>query len=488
MSMSIEEYLLIFLGILMISSSVFLFINYFKRGMNLPILESKSKRYRYNFSSKIEKSIRSLTIKNELNVDIKNYTSSNKNPISLLPDNKELSYVRENKSNINFINYKNNNKKFPFVSVIVPVRNEAEFIERCIISILSQNYPYFELIIVDDNSSDNTLKIIKDIKSNKNYKSIGLPVEKLKIVSLKGKPDDWTGKTWASEQGFLESKGDILLFTDGDTNYVSKDVILQSISYMQKEKLDVLTGVPSSENLSNISSKITIPFWESIFSLFGVNSSKVNDPKSKVAFLIGCFIVIKRKVFVDIGTFESVHDALQEDKALGVILKNNGHNLQLVKLKEMVYTIWCDDLKSLWYGIGRTLAPIIIKNKAKIISNICIIFFASVLPFILLPFTLISNLESFSNLHLLQGLFISKFILLISEIIPCSLILSLFLIKSKEYGINPLYSLTALFSSLFIFVACLYNVIPIIIQGKSKSILWQNRCYTYNKQQEGFTI
>ena len=454
--------------------------------MSLPILESKLKKYNYSKALNFEQNVHYLTIKDKFDVGIENYNSVNKNPLSLLPNLQKISDNNQNKVNVHS-NY-NNKKKFPFVSVIVPVRNEEEYIERCLLSILSQNYPYFELIVVDDNSSDNTLKIIMDIKNKRNYKSIGLPVEKLKIISLKDKPDNWTGKTWASEQGFLESKGDIILFTDGDTNYVSKDVILQSISYMQKEKLDVLTGIPTSENLSTLGSKITIPFWESIFSLFGVNSSKVNDPKSKVAFLIGCFIVIKRNVFVDIGTFESVHDALQEDKALGVLLKNKGYSLQLVKLKEMVYTIWCDDLKSLWNGIGRTLSPIILKNKAKIISNLFIIFFASILPFIFFPITVLINFQNFSNGHIFQDVSDLKFTFMVFEIFSCSLIFALYALKCKEYGVNLFYSLTTLFASLFIFVACLYNVVPILLNGKSQSIFWQDRHYTYNKEQEGFTI
>ena len=153
-----------------------------------------------------QKNIRGLTNKDEFEKGIGNYNSANKNPLSLLPNLQKMSGNNVNKVDT-YLNYYNNKKDFPFVSVIVPVRNEEKYIERCLLSILSQNYPYFELIVVDDNSTDNTLKIIKDIKNKINYKSIGLPVEKLKIISLKDKPDGWTGKTWASEQGFLESKG-----------------------------------------------------------------------------------------------------------------------------------------------------------------------------------------------------------------------------------------------------------------------------------------
>ena len=110
----------------------------------------------------------------------------------------------------------------PFVSIIVPARNEQDNIERCLLSLLHQDYPNFEVIVVDDNSTDNTLKIIQDIRCR--IRGSGedkpLPIDRLKIMSLTEKPDKWTGKTWASEQGYLHSSGNILLFTDADTCYM----------------------------------------------------------------------------------------------------------------------------------------------------------------------------------------------------------------------------------------------------------------------------
>ncbi len=134
-------------------------------------------------------------------------------------------------------------KNLPFASIIVPARNEEEHIERCLLSLLSQEYPYFEIIAIDDSSTDGTLKIMHDIKDKTNKKKkTGLPTDKLKIISLKDKPENWTGKTGAPQQGYLQSKGDVLLFTDADTDYARKDVILQTGIYMQKHGLDVLTG------------------------------------------------------------------------------------------------------------------------------------------------------------------------------------------------------------------------------------------------------
>jgi hypothetical protein len=105
---------------------------------------------------------------------------------------------------------------------------------------------------------------------------------------LTHKPDNWTGKTWTLQQGYLQSSGNILLLTDADTYYSSKDTILLTISYMQIQNLDVLIGIPSID-LRDFWSKIIIPVWDLVSVLFGVNIADVNNQKSKVAYLMGSF-------------------------------------------------------------------------------------------------------------------------------------------------------------------------------------------------------
>jgi chlorobactene glucosyltransferase len=378
---------------------------------------------------------------------------------------------------------------FPFVSVIVPARNEEKYIERCLLSLLSQDYPNFEIIAVDDNSSDNTLKIMKDIKNKIRKKTnTGLLPDKLKIISLKIKPDGWTGKTWASEQGYLQSKGTILLFTDADTNYVCRDVILQTVLFMQKEGLDVLTGVCSPEKLSNFWAKITIPLWDFVSILFGIGSGDVNNPKSKIAYLMGSFFLVRRKVVTAIGAFESVRDEIQEDKALGVIIKKRGYNLRAVILKEMMYTLWVDDLATLWDGIGRTLAPLVMKNRFKVISNLFIIFFATILPFVLFPVTLSIAVERLSLIPIYQIAFNIYLYLPLLNLIPCIMVFISFSTICKVYKIKSFYSLGSLFAAIFVISACTYNIASLMVFGKTSPIMWQGREYIYNKEQSGFTI
>ena len=92
---------------------------------------------------------------------------------------------------------------------------------------------------------------------------------------------------------------------------------MTAISYLQNQNLDILTGFPFIE-LRDFWSKVIMPVWKVINNTFGINAIDINNPKSDGANLNGCFIVIGREVFQDLGTFEAVRDSIREDEALGM--------------------------------------------------------------------------------------------------------------------------------------------------------------------------
>ena len=491
---NMEIIILLMLVSLTIFSCSYLYRLSYRSQFSIPIIKSEQEKW-FQLSNLKSKEIKIYS-------KIKNSTNKYQKYITISKNNSSKSghhnQMKKNKSiSLSTIDKYNN---LPFVSIVVPARNEEKSIERCIRSLLNQDYPEFEIIVIDDNSTDNTSKILKNIKDNTTCQNVSSTIEaaltsstdKLKIITLKSKPDGWTGKTWASQKGFLESKGEIILFTDADTYYSKRDTILQTVSYMQREKLDVLTGIPTSEKITNFWSKITIPIWDFIGILFGVGSAaEVNNPKSKFAYLMGSFFLIKHEVLRNVGTFESVHEEIQEDKALGIIIKERGYRLRLVKLKDMVYTLWADDLVTLWYGIGGTVAPLVIKNKPRVVINLLIIFFSCILPFILLPFTLLVALEVlfpllFTDIHEIPFHF--EIYLPILSLMTCLFVFVFSSIKGSEEGIPAAYTLGTPFGSGFVFIACLYNIVPLLIYGNTKSILWQGRQYTYKKEQEGFAL
>jgi chlorobactene glucosyltransferase len=366
----------------------------------------------------------------------------------------------------------------PFVSIIVPARNEQDNIERCILSLLHQDYPNFEVIVVDDNSTDNTLKIIQEIKGR--IRGSGedkpLPRDRLKIISLTEKPDKWTGKTWASEQGYLHSSGNILLFTDADTCYMSRDAILQTVSYMLKQNLDVLTGLPLIE-LRDFWSKITMPLWNHFSILLGANTGAMNNPKTKVAYIVGGFFLISKKVLEEIGTFQSVRNAIHEDAELGSRVKNAGYSIRIVRIDNGVSGLWSRDLQTLWYGIKRTFVPM---NKWKVLASLITVFFMALLPFLLLPYNLLLAIDmSSSQLSWIsdiskqgpqQQLTLLSFYL---NLTSCIIIIISTAVKDiKKYRMTPTYSLLSFLGAGFIIISYIANMISLFTK---QSISWRGR-------------
>ena len=146
---------------------------------------------------------------------------------------------------------------------------------------------------------------------------------------------------------------------------------------------------------------------------------------------------------------------------------------------------------TLWHGIGRTVAPLVIKNKPRVVINLLIIFFSCILPFILLPFTLSVALEIlfpllFTDIHEIPFHF--EIYLPILSLMTCLFVFVFSSIKRSEEGIPAAYTLGTPFGSGFVFIACLYNIVPLLIYGNPKPILWQGRQYTYKKEQEGFAL
>src|SRR5919205_521960 len=357
---------------------------------------------------------------------------------------------------------------YPFVSIVVPARNEQNNIERCLLSLLSQSYPNFEIIVIDDNSTDDTLRIIKKIR---NEMRTGTLKDRLEIITLSEKPKEWGGKTWACEQGYLRSRGDILLFTDADTYYNNKNILSLAVSYMKEECLDVLTGNPHTE-LPDFWSKVSMPLWNHFAIISGADTAAVNNPRSNMAYLVGSFFMIYRSILEKVEGFSGIRNAIHEDVALGMHIKRAGYNIKIVKLGVLVSALWSRDLPTLWHGIGRTLAPM---SKFLMIINFLVIFFMALIPFLLLPYTVsIARAEHSFNL-----------MLLILNVACCLIIIVGTACKNiKKYKISPLYSTLILIGAVLIIVAYIVNMTSLLRPSKAKLLSWRGRNLVYKRKKE----
>jgi cellulose synthase/poly-beta-1,6-N-acetylglucosamine synthase-like glycosyltransferase len=263
----------------------------------------------------------------------------------------------------------------PKVSVILPARNEEMFIEKCINSLLEQDYQNYEIIAIDDMSDDNTGELIKKI-AKKNSKVIH--------VLAGPKPDKWIGKNWACIEGFKKSSGELLLFTDADTSHTNRTISL-SVDHLLSEELDSLTVIPKMLCL-DWWTKITLPVL-STFLHTRFSALRVNDPSKKTGYFFGSFFIIKRKTYEAVGTHESVKSEIVEDGALGKKVKEQGFGLKMVRGEHLVEAVWARDLTTLWHALKRLMIPLYIQSSKMAVGIFFAVLFLLFMPFPILAYS-----------------------------------------------------------------------------------------------------
>lgn len=202
---------------------------------------------------------------------------------------------------------------FPKLSVIIPARNEEDNIERCVLSILKQDYDDLEVIIVDDNSTDNTYNIITGIA--KKYKN------RLKIVKNKKLPEQWMGKNWACHNGYLASNGEVLLFLDADTYFIDDKALKKSVTELTDNNIGLLNCIPYQKTVT-ISEKAILPI---IFWIINTGfSHSVNKKTPHFAFAIGMFMMFSRQSYEAIGGHKEVKSCVIEDIELSKNIVRKG--------------------------------------------------------------------------------------------------------------------------------------------------------------------
>ncbi len=349
---------------------------------------------------------------------------------------------------------------FPMVSIILPSRNEEKYIEKCLDSLLEQNYSNYEIIAINDSSADKTGEIIK------RYSMIH---RKIIHVESQPKPDGWTGKNWACYQGYLQSKGELFLFTDADTTHSTSSISL-AVTYLISEQLDTLTAIPKI---------VAYDFWTTItlpilwtFSVARFSALKANNPKTKVGYFFGSFFIITRKAYETVGTHKSVKEEIVEDAELGRRVKEQGFSLRVVHGEKYIKAVWARDTSTLWHGLRRLLIPLYKKEKIKAYIMVIATFVLLLLPLIILPFSIIIAIDGkyvINNLIILFLSIMSILLLVINNVLQ---------LKYTVFQ-NPWYALSFPLAGSFVLVAFISS----IIHSKQKNVInWRDRKYSIREE------
>lgn len=354
-------------------------------------------------------------------------------------------------------------KSKPKVSIIVPARNEERAISKCLQSLLSQDYDNYEVIAIDDSSTDNTFTIISELSKNN---QILIPIK------CPPKPNDWIGKNWACFQGYKKSTGEILLFTDADTIH-RPDALSSAINTMMHDKIDALTLVPKLL-CQDMITKFTLPIL-SVFLHSRYSPLRVNNPKNKIGYFFGSFYLISKINYEKIGTHEQVRRELVEDGALGRIVKEQRMKLRLVRGENYVEALWARDPRSLWHALRRIIIPLHTEKKKSALMITVFIFFILMQPFLTLPLSLLYLTE-----NPLKGPLEIICLLTIILMLICSIVQSRFgLLQKSIYGLGFVLGCTVITAS---FMTSAFS-----LEG-NRMVKWRDRTYLVGTKQHPFHL
>ena len=357
--------------------------------------------------------------------------------------------------------FKNKNNSTPKVSVILPARNEENYISKCLGTLSIQDYKDFEVIAIDDSSEDKTGEIIEKFAKEDS---------KIIHVAAREKPQNWMGKNWACMEGFKKATGDLMLFTDADTKF-EKNVITLAVSHLQSENLDALTVIPRLRCIDKIT-KITLPML-STFLHSRYSALNVNNPEKKVGYFFGSFFVIKRKVYEEIGTHEKVKQEIIEDGALGKITKESGYALKMVRGEHLIEALYSRSSKEMWNGLKRLMVPLYHQNSGSAIGVFFAVLFILFMPIPLLAYSIIAFESNLSFI-----------ILLISSVISTITIFSASIMETKM-GLN-LSIVNSIFAPVGSIIVVLGFLSGILQANKSTAVSWRGRKYSVKEFSQNY--
>ncbi|MCC7158013.1 MAG: glycosyltransferase [Ignavibacteria bacterium] len=280
----------------------------------------------------------------------------------------------------------------PFISVLVPARNEEHNIRAILSSLLKQDYPNYEVIVLNDSSDDKTPEIISEIKrTNPQLKVInGLPLE-----------PGWTGKCFACNQLFNASKGEYILFTDADTVH-NPNSLRDSLTIALNRKADMLTLFPKMQMIT-LAEKIIMPMlWFTVMMLLPFYFV---DKKGYAKFSIGIgpFMMFKRSAYELIGCHAKVKNAIVEDVWLGRKIKEMGLQLIAADGQDMLSVRMYRNFKEIWDGFSKNIFAGFQFSSLSLFMVNSLYFLLFFLPFLLF-FIELSLQSGFNYLLILTGL------------------------------------------------------------------------------------
>ena len=261
----------------------------------------------------------------------------------------------------------------PRVSIIVPARNEQEHIGETLTRLLALEYSNYEVITVNDRSTDRTGPIMDGIAARPEAQS------KLRVIHVTELPAGWMGKTHAMWSAGEIAAGDWLLFTDADV-FFKPDTLRRAIAYAESAKADHLVLLPRM-TMELPGERMMMAFFQTMF-VFGHRPWKVADPKARDHMGVGAFNLVRRSVYEAVGTYKALRMEVLDDMKLGKVIKNAGFAPRVVFGEDLISLRWAKGAFGIVNNLTKTFLALLSFQWWRTIGTVIAVGFLNLGPFL----------------------------------------------------------------------------------------------------------
>lgn len=246
-------------------------------------------------------------------------------------------------------------RPWPAVTVIVAARNEAEMLPQTMPTICRQNYPDLRVLLVDDQSDDNSAGVIANLTAQH---------ANLTAIRAADRPAGWMGKCWAIQQGIDHLKAadaarlandsqpsSLLLFTDADILH-HPQAIRQAASFLIDRKLDMISLMPRCICATPIE-RLGVGGLMTLLALMFPNGWANDHEKKWAALACGAFILIRPEAYAKVGGHGCVRGSMIEDVNLARALKRSGARVAVHNTRDLISTRMYESFSDLWEGLTK---------------------------------------------------------------------------------------------------------------------------------------
>jgi glycosyltransferase involved in cell wall biosynthesis len=268
----------------------------------------------------------------------------------------------------------------PRVSIIVPARNEGESVAQALTRLLNLDYGNYEVIAVDDRSSDGTGEIMDRIAREQRAGCApvsGTPT--VRVLHITGLPAGWMGKAHAMWSAAQLAQGEWLLFTDADVMF-RRDSLRRAIAYAEAERADHLVLFPRML-MSGVGEKMMLAFFQLMF-VFGHRPWKVADRNAKDHIGVGAFNLVRRRTYEAIGTYKTLRFEVVDDMKLGKLIKNSGFRQRNVIGDDLLEIRWARGARGVIRNLTKNFFAVLSFQTWRAIGFCIAAAFLSLLPYI----------------------------------------------------------------------------------------------------------